>query len=705
MNATIEKTIHRKLAAWIACAIILSAIPGMEGYAAAAGIARTGPAAFPGVSVAASAVGAIGSGLSARGVPAVPLTLPSSLPGLGHASISLPSIPAIEQARPEWSLPQPSFAAGLPPAQAGLPSISAIPDAAAPKAAGSDLSAVSQARSAVPSSTLADKVSAVLGKVEVAWQFSFSAQPADLESAAPTASARLSEPISQDPAFQRWVKKSKHPYARLAAKLAERMSWESAQLLSKQGGIQFLPGKQGCEHACLGCLVHAGERRPIRQISWEEYTERIRALVGLQAAMKAIEGPEAKLFSPDSLIPFYDSEPMSIMFPSADGRPRTIRDMVKFLHEETGIPSYVLVTSGWNPRSKFVEPAAAAMVEDLVNGKDAYLQDGRNGPARILLQIKPVSKRFRDEARAFITPILLADKRFQAKFGKEFAKFGFDFNKYPDYKKDEANGLYRDIVKENLKAFADSSIYLADRLANVKTLAPALRRGKARLNAYVLPYQGYGEASPEVFFLGPWMERTNVSAWLGHLKERFIRTYGKDQLPPWDWYKPEWYLDSGSDTHELGTPVAMASGALDFTGGPADTLTRHQPNLARNKLAVEKLSDNPILSMGKAKALWETAAERLDGTRHLDLTDAVRRSVAVRISQVTGGRLAPRMREIGEEAILVSFKGKRPEPWVDLQGLYLFRFKDGRVYERTDLLQPSVGTAALAEAQGRAGNR
>ncbi|MFA6319014.1 MAG: hypothetical protein WC943_16510, partial [Elusimicrobiota bacterium] len=229
--------------AGLICSGIMLVSPGMEGCAEAAGIVRTGPAAVPGISAAASAVGTIGSGLSARGVPAVPLGLPSILPGLGNAFISLPSIPAVDQARPESSFPQPFLPVELPPAQGGQPSISFQPAVGTPKVVLQDAGAISRAESAVPSDTLAGKVSEILGNAEQAWRRSFSAQPAVEDSGAPSESAARQPTISDDPAFHYWLKKSDHPHARLAAKLARNMTWDQVLLLSNQGGFQFLPGK------------------------------------------------------------------------------------------------------------------------------------------------------------------------------------------------------------------------------------------------------------------------------------------------------------------------------------------------------------------------------------------------------------------------------------------------------------------------------
>jgi hypothetical protein len=687
------------MVAALVCACIALLSPGMDAYAAV-GIIRSGRAAVPGISAAASAVGTIGAGHSANGVPAVPSGLQPSLPGLGNASISLPSIPAIAQARPEWSLPQPSFAAGLMPAQAALPSISAIPDAAAPKAADSDLSAVFQPKSAAPSSTLADRVNAVLGRTEAAWQYSFSAQPADPESAAPSDEVRPTAPISQDRAFQYWVKKFRHPHAALAVKLAERMSWDQVLLLSNQGGFQFLPGKQGCEHACLGCLVRAGERRPIKQTTWEEYTERIRALAGLEAALKAIQGEELRLFSGTSVMPFYDSEPMSVLFPAKDGPPKTILDMARFLHETTGKASQI-VSSGWNPRSRLTEGAAAAMARDAAAGKAPYLDRAPDG-TRMTFQIKPVSKRFMDEAEAFITPLLRADAGFWGTYGKEFEKFGFDFKQYStDYEKaNSAYWMYHAITQKNMKAFVDSSAYIADRMENLKTLAPAIRAGQVQLASYYLG-DGFSiwspKYSPEVAFVMPWMDYGDdrgAEVLLKLLEERFARTYGKDLIPKWDWVVRRWMLRSGAPGGEgngLGTPVLLHNGAIGFSGASKDYLTSRLPNMAASKDSmVRGLADTPVLSLDGRKAPWQAAADRLDGTRHLDLTEAVRQSVAERIKQASEGSLSPRLRDVSRRAVLKKAQGKRPEAWLKVRDgarVHWFRFKDGRVYEQADPLR------------------
>ena len=79
-------------------------------------------------------------------------------------------------------------------------------------------------------------------------------------------------------------------YVLVEVKIPEKLSKEQAELLRKRGGIHFFAAKQGCEHCCLGCLVRAGDRRPIQQMSWEDFTDSVRALVGLQAALQALEG-------------------------------------------------------------------------------------------------------------------------------------------------------------------------------------------------------------------------------------------------------------------------------------------------------------------------------------------------------------------------------------------------------------------------------
>ncbi|MFA6317460.1 MAG: hypothetical protein WC943_08575 [Elusimicrobiota bacterium] len=691
MTAGVRNRIFTRLAVAMLCAAVIVTGPGIESLVAAAGVFRTGAAVLPRVPAAVSAAASARSDLAAWDVPRVQLGLMPALPSVSVSGVLSPSVPVLRQTHAEAPVP-PQVVPVAVPAQPVSPIV---------EPAGIE--------SAAPSTGLAAKVRTVLGTADQVWRRSFFGQSVDPEAAVSAEADRPTHPISSDPAFRSWLKKSKHPYAGLAGKLAERMSWEQARLLFRQGGIQYFPAKQGCEHACLGCLVRAGERRPIRQATWEEYTERVRALVGLQAGLRAVKGREFRLFN-ESVVPFYDSEPMSTLLPAEDGRPRTILDVAKFLHKTTGRPAY-LVTSGWNPRSAFVEPAAMEMARDAAASKAPYLLEHPDG-FQIVFQIKPVSKRFRDEAKAFITPILLKDSGFRKRFGEEFERFGFDFRQYPEGKGVPAYEMYQKIVEKNLKRFVGTSKYLADRMANIAALAPAIRAEKVQLNSYHLWFGGLRgkDYSPEAAFISAWMKPYGgTQVWLKHLEQRFARTYGKRMIPEWNWNVVDWELKEVL-ADGLGTPVALQSGAFDFTGAGEGVLTNTLPNMATwKKPVVQGLADQPVLALGKDKAPWEAARDRLDGTRHLDLTDAVRRSVAERIRQVTGGRVPAKAEDIRAEAVLVPFQGKRPEPWVDVQvdrKGFVFRFKDGRLYEKTHPPRPVTAHSpggSIEKLQGRQG--
>jgi hypothetical protein len=410
-------------------------------------------------------------------------------------------------------------------------------------------------------------------------------------------------------------------------------------------------------------------------------------------------------------MPFYDSEPMSILFPTKDGPPKTILDMARFLHETTGRPANI-VTSGWNPRSVPAEASAAAMAADMAADQAPYLHRIDGYGSRLAFQIKAVSKRFRDEAKAFITPVLRSDPGFQRMFGKEFERFAFDFKSYPDGKGESAYRMYRDIVAGNLKAFVDFSQYLADRMENLKTLAPAIRAGKVQLNYYALDFGGLSaeEYSPDAAFVAPWLSQDNAGFFMGYLKGRFHRTYGRDLIPDWDrgWDFRWWELRRlPGPASRLGTPILLHNGTIEFSGASVDSLASRLPNMAASERSdvVRRLADTPVFALDGRKAPWQAAADRLDGTRHLDLTEAVRQSVAERIRQASEGSLSPRLRDVSRRAVLRSVQGKRPEAWLKIREgvrVYWFRFKDGRLYEKTDPPSPAIMPQSLPEeVQGR----
>ena len=473
-------------------------------------------------------------------------------------------------------------------------------------------------------------------------------------------------PIAQNPKFQQWVKKNSQDInAQLAAQLAENMTWEEAELLDRLGGIHVFAAKQGCEHCCLGCLVRAGDRRPIKQESWEDFTNSVRALVGLQQVLQTLRGKPVSLINRNFVIPFYDSEPMSIMFPTRNGPPKTIVDMVKFLYETAGVRSD-LVSSGWNPRSLYAENAAKQIVEDIVAGSQApYLLGSARG--KLVFQIKPVAKRFRDEARAFITPIVKADKEFQKNFGEEFEEFGFDFKKYPKNKGPPASKAYAKIVQEHLKDFVDSSGYLKDRIENLKTLAPTIKKGLIGLNIY---YSNKSSKNPDVLFLAPWLTKGTVIAMLNFMQPHFDNAMGGGIVSKKDFYKGKWELSALGPLDEgpfLGMAIALFNGTIGFSGASLGATSQQIPNLATNRRVLRELSDNPILFLANKRPLWSVAADRLDGTRHLDITKPVQESIAQRIAEISKGTISPTTEEVDNKAVLMSAQGKRLEAGVRVQ--------------------------------------
>ncbi|MDD5656394.1 MAG: hypothetical protein PHF00_03970 [Elusimicrobia bacterium] len=520
---------------------------------------------------------------------------------------------------------------------------------------------------------------------------------------------RRSDPIARNPRFQDWLRTSGSPYAALAGKLAGNLTWAQADFIDQAGGISRFPGKQGCEHCCLGCIVKAGDRRPIRQMSWEDFTDSVRALVGLQAALTQLYGRPYALIHKEGVTPFYDSEPMSVLFPTRDGPPKTIADMVRFLHETAGVTS-VIWSAGWNPRSVHAQGAAKQIVSDILADRAPYLDvpvDDKYVP-RFGLQFKPVVKRFRDEARAFVMRRLGADAGFQGEFGEEFRAFGFDFNRYPSGKGEPAKKAYRQFVEKNREEFFAASAYMSDLLDNIKTILPAIRKDGRRVimgSYYVRLDRDFHrrESDPEMLFLDPWMDSEGAIAATRFLQARLAATPGVGALPDAEpgfeaiprtsWSLMEWRfgnLGGIPESKELGAPIALFNGTIGFAG------VEHPygfqwgiPNSAVwPDAAVRGLSDNPVLALSEPRPLWSVAADRLDGTRHLNVSKQVRQSIAGRVAEVSGGAIAPHWAQVEGRAILRASPGKRREAWVRIsamQGDFLFRFADGYLYDLGDL--------------------
>ena len=493
-------------------------------------------------------------------------------------------------------------------------------------------------------------------------------------------------PIGLDPRFQEWMQNSQNPHAQFAAQLAANLTWKEADLLDRQDGIHIFAAKQGCEHCCLGCMVRAGDRRPIQQMSWTDFTSSVRALVGLQEALRTIRGKPYTLINKKFIVPFYDSEPMSILLRAKAGPPKTIFDMVKFIYATAGVPSEI-VSSGWNPKDPRVEGAARALVRDIVADQAPYLKLA-DGFAKLVIQVKPVAKRFQDEARAFITPILAQDASFQGYFGEDFDKFGFDFNKYPNGRGPPAYQAYRKLVQAHLQDFLNSSSYMRDRLANLITLAPAMAQEQVMLNVYSSSLRNPGESDAAVLFLAPWMEPDSADMMRAYLRQGWEENTGMEMSHD---LTVDWTLSHRGPLEEssyLGAPIALFNGAIGFSGATIGAINPRVPNMATDRLeSVRNLSDKPVLPMSQERPLWSVAADRLDGTRHLDIADPVRRSIAGRISEVSHGAISPSVEQIGARAILTSLPGRRPDAWVEVHAAgttYRFRFADGYLYDASD---------------------
>ena len=489
-------------------------------------------------------------------------------------------------------------------------------------------------------------------------------------------------PIATNPHFQEWLKTSKNPNAALAAKLAENLTWEQARLLDRQGGICYFAVKQGCEHCCLGCIVQAGDRRPIRQMSWEDFSDSVHALKGLQEALAVIGERPFHLISDKVVYPFYDSEPMSIQLPAKDGSRKTVVDVARLLYRNAGAASDI-VTSGWNPQSPYAEKAAATLAKDIAAGKASYARTADDEDIMIF-QIKQVSQRFQDEAQAFIVPILNADKGFQKEYGKEFDQFGFDFKKYPKNKGPPAYAAYEKIVGDHLNDFLAISGYMKDRMKNIQTLAPAFKKSEVGLSLYQATPDMPEASDPTVSFIAPWMTAQamrKIQEFLGP----FLKQLGpslKETSRVWRY--GEWSFTDPNMPRELGVPIALFNGTIGFSGASFERLSLKIPNMAAmNARSVQQLADNPILALNGQRPLWSVAADRLDGTRHLDITEPVRQSIAERILEISRGVMSVRVKDVPSQAVIFR-EGTRKKAWiaVEVRGKkYWFRFADGSLHE------------------------
>jgi hypothetical protein len=263
---------------------------------------------------------------------------------------------------------------------------------------------------------------------------------------------------------------------------------------------------------------------------------------------------------------------------------------------------------------------------------------------------------------------------------------------------------YREIVAQHLKDFTASSHYIQDRVANLKTMLPALKKNKVIFNPYATRFiaSNYhdippSQRIPDIFFLAPWMNEDTLGAMLDGMDALLKRSQpGKAKISLRGRYREGhgfWnfseVLDPLGTNSELGRPIALFNGTLGFSGAQVGALSASLPNLAKNDEAyVRKLSDNPVLALNNVRPLWSVAADRLDGTRHLDITEQVRASIAERIFNISQGAYAPRMEQIESQAFLRPVPGKKKsEAWLKLkvsEQELLFRFADGGLYRPGD---------------------
>ena len=215
----------------------------------------------------------------------------------------------------------------------------------------------------------------------------------------------------------------------------------------------------GCRHQCLGCGSSAQKPGPV--MSWEMYSE-------IMVWIKEIHEREGlNLFRPqqgfDFMHPdgyftlFWASDPMSYRTVDKQGKVRTIWDAAQLLFDIHGRKTD-LTTYGWKSTQSDLENAARQLVADFKHGR-AIVRD-------INYSIKPFGLHFRS-----------------------------DFDRFVKAKEIDPTVRYEEFKEKYAQEFFASSSFVANMLANMRTLegAPVLYTGQclAQDDTNNLPQQLY----------------------------------------------------------------------------------------------------------------------------------------------------------------------------------------------------------------------
>ncbi len=491
------------------------------------------------------------------------------------------------------------------------------------------------------------------------------------------ASGRFVRPIAENEQIKAALSRNPESGARSALRIAEKMSFEQARIISEQGGIHIIEANEGCPHCCLGCLTKTGSHQFKKQ-TWKEFTNRIDGLLTLEKVISQETHENIQLLNRDFFMTFNQSDPMAAIFPDGDGF-KTIRDMMKYLHEKTNTPS-LLVTSGWNPRFEVLQKAAESIAEDVATGKAPYLIG--QGPEKIYFQIKVPSLALRTHIERKMKDFLAQDSVFMSQYGQYFNEHGFNFSKYPDPR--EAWLYYSSVANKNFESILRASSYFNDRIDNLATLLPAGKDTELRLNLYYSDGEDFDQV-----YLYPFMSK------MDHLEKlvlTMLREKGITQSPKKINHIP-WSFNSRKRSYDLGAPGLTVNGTVHFSGASPGYFSNTPPDLARHPdLHLRSFVDNPILAVHQGTPDRLLAFKRMRPGQATPLTENVYESVFNRVTQwLEESGYMPTVQEIklSKEVKFLSDSKGQTDPIIEIQvdgQLYQYHFNDDGIYLPT---QPS----------------
>ena len=418
--------------------------------------------------------------------------------------------------------------------------------------------------------------------------------------------------IAQDPRFKRWLSTTDHPHAHLVKVLAERLSWEQVRWIDRNNGFEHVPPMTGCIHACRGCDTGTEFVSRATHTSWEEYTDRIKALTGLGSALKAITGRTYDFFR--GRVGYirldYQNDPMATVLRTRDGEHRTIRDVAQFVFNKTGKEIHI-ITSGWNPRNAAMEDAARGIVHDMMCGDARYL-------VAMDMNIKMSSRFFIGEVERFMSAVLKKDRVFQRKFGAEYRRHGMDFSHYRDYY--GVSAAYRRLVIKNIERLLDSSQYMQDRIENLKTLLPAILAGKIVLHLY----DSDGRGPSPVDELMHSYRTIEVIEYLRKKVSPVLFNMKVGMIEAWDWSMPPVLRQSWRSRVEEGLLVLHPAGFLKKTR----VSEKGCSNVVGGDRVLQNLLHSAVFCMeGPVKPRWQMAGEEFLPVSDPQLSAEVRESI------------------------------------------------------------------------------